>query len=365
LNIYIVIKPDKIGGAEKRFAGLWTSLVKQQNPNNYFLVLSQELLNELLSIDDLKNELEKYKENIIINRFWGGYFQNCLQAHNLIKRLKTKGSYFHFIEFFPAIFPFNTKLLFSITASNLSIYNIKGRVMQYFGALFSKRIDILDPEIYKSCKKIFFYKKKNVFLTTCTYCNNERFVIEEKENWIVFLGNFSHLKQPLKYLQSIPSIYKKVESLNLKGLKFLLLGNDGIEQDMHDEIKLERYNNIPIEIKFSANPEKYLNKSKVFVSLQLFNNYPSKSLVEALSSGNIPIVTDNGQTRLIANEDFSYYVKEDFEPEAIADAVYDILLKDECAFNQKSILARDFILNNHTLIKMSDYYNDKFYNFKS
>jgi glycosyltransferase involved in cell wall biosynthesis len=365
LKIYIIIKHDKIGGAEKRFTGLWANLVRQQGVNKYFLILSQELLEELITIDDLKDTLLAFKENIIIHKFSGGYLQNTKQAYKLINSLKSKESYFHFIEFFPAYYPLGAKLLFSITASNLGIYSAKGRVSQYLGTLFSKKVDILDPQIFKSFSSIFGFKKKNISLTPCTYCNTEKFVIEQKQNWIVFLGIFTHIKQPLKYLKSIPTIFKKIEHLNLKDLKFFLLGNDGMETEILEELKLEKYKKIPIEIKFCSNPEEYLNKSKVFVSLQLFNNYPSKSLVEALTSGNIPIVTDNGQTRLLANEDFSYYVKEDFEEEEIASVVEKVFLKSEIEFNEKSTMARNFILNNHTLTKMSDFYKDKFYNFHS
>ena len=127
------------------------------------------------------------------------------------------------------------------------------------------------------------------------------------------------------------------------------------------EAKNEIYNGLPIEIKFTSNPEEILNKSKVFISTQLFNNYPSRSLVEALAAGNLPVVTDNGQTRWIAKENFSYYVKEDFSETDIADAVYEIMKLDNNAFIEKANIARVFVTTNHTLKKMSNYFQEKIY----
>lgn len=361
MKVYIIIKHDTIGGSEKRFVGLWTNLVKQQDNRNIFLVLSQKLLNDLYCIDDFKETLKDYGNNIIIHSFSGNYFQNSVQAYRLLKRFSSPESHFHFIEFLPVISPLKSKLYFSITASNLGIYSFKGRLTQYIAALLANKIDILDPEIYKRFNKLFWFKRKNIFLTPCTYCNTDKFKIEEKKNWIVFLGIFTPIKQPLKYLKSIPAIYKKVQTLNLSDLKFFIFGTGELEAELLQEYKGDIYRNIPIKIEYISNPETILNKSKIFVSLQKFNNYPSKSLVEALSSGNLPIVTDNGHTRWIADEKFSYYVKEDFSETEIADQVFSILNLSKEEFEVKSNMAREFILENHNFAKMSNYYSEIFY----
>lgn len=364
MKVYIIITQDKIGGAEKRFAGLWAQLVKNSDSNNtYYLVLSQNLLNELLEIDDLRETLKNYNSNIIIQQFSGSYIQNLKQANRFISDNNSKDCCFHFIEFFPVYFPVKAKVLFSMTASNLGIYSFIGQAFQYFGGLLATKIDILDPTIYQNFKTLFWFKKKKISLTPCTYCNTEKFIIEEKKNWIVFLGIFTHIKQPLKYLQSIPTIFNKIESLKLADLKFYILGTDGMETEMKTEIKKDIYKNIPIEILFTSNPETFLNKSKVFVSLQKFNNFPSKSLVEAMAAGNIPLVTDNGHTRLLANENFSYYVKEDFANEEIANEVFQIFSLNKDNSGAKANLARKFVLENHTLSKMCAYYSNSFYNF--
>jgi len=94
----------------------------------------------------------------------------------------------------------------------------------------------------------------------------------------------------------------------------------------------------------------------VFFSLQMRNNYPSKSLLEGIAAGNIPLVTDVGTTRLIARPEFSYYVPENFSADDIAGELLQILSLDETTLQEKMTAARTFISNNFTIQTSAAYY---------
>ena len=65
-----------------------------------------------------------------------------------------------------------------------------------------------------------------------------------------------------------------------------------------EELKL---NNVYFEGGVS-DPSIYLMKSKIFISIQSDNNYPSQSLLEAMASENAIVASDVGETRRIVTD---------------------------------------------------------------
>lgn len=69
--------------------------------------------------------------------------------------------------------------------------------------------------------------------------------------------------------------------------------------------------------------------SKIFLSLQNYENYPSQSLLEAISSGNYIIASDVGDTNSIVKTDFGSLVSLSIEDISIK-------LKDAIKLIEKS-----------------------------
>ena len=221
----------------------------------------------------------------------------------------------HFVDGHPLI-KTKAKQLYSITQSSLKNLNIKGKMNLLAGALYADIVDILDPVIYKTLTNMFFFKKKNIFITANSYCDVDTFEslpFEEKKDWFVFLGRFEHLKQIDKLVEILPKIFKYLGDNFKNDLKFIFLGYGSLDQFIREKIKQDEYKNIPILIESTNAPQDILKKSKFFFSLQLNNNYPSRSLIEAMCSGNIPICTNVGQTKWLAKPQFSFYVPEHFD----------------------------------------------------
>jgi len=354
----LILSTNAIGGAEKRFAGLWQSINQEPRLVNIFLVCSSMLLCDLKKQENL-GVLFESGSKVIEHDFSGGFKQFRKATHAFIHRYGRKGDVLHFIGDHPlAVFP-DYKVIFSITQSSFKNLNLYGRLGQFGGVLFSNLIDILDPTIYQYLKSVFFWKQRRISLTSNSYCNTTLFSsvpYEEKKDWFVFLGRFEKMKQVATLLNAIPSLYQTLQEGATNDLHFYFLGHGSLEGELRQMLLETRFRQVPVTIEYLSQPHEVLKQSKYFFSLQLHNNYPSKSLLEAMASGNIPIVTDVGQTRWLAKPEFSYYVPESFTEEDLCKTVTEVFEQEQSVLASKAAMASAFVAKEHTIEKMRDYY---------
>ena len=356
-SVFIVFSTIHIGGAEKRFTGLWRSFQNSANSNlQVKLILNPALYEKLVE----SGELVAGEKNIIVvtlsqKNFW----QYRKNVTNTLKAHAVKGDIIHFIGLSPVIKTRGIKQLFSVTGTKLNVDGFVNMMLILASAFFANTIDVLDPVVFKQTKNIFFWKKKQVYRTPNSFCNVNLFSpvpFTQKKNWIVFLGRFDAVKQIEQILQALPFIYEKLQQSGKDDFQFYILGHGQLEKRLLEIINRPAYKNIPVTLRYEKNPSEILNQSKVFLSLQLHNNYPSRSLLEAMAAGNIPLVTDTGQTRWIAKPEFSYYVPESFTQENLADALVQIFGMRDNEWIQKSIAARKLVLDEHNIDKMHEYF---------
>lgn len=356
-SVFIVFSTIHIGGAEKRFTGLWRSFQNSANSNLQIkLILNPGLYEKLIE----SGELIAGEKNIIVailseKNFWQ-YRKNV--AHTL-KAHAVKGDIVHFIGHSPVIKTPGIKQLLSLTGTKLNVGGFVNMMLILVSAVFANAIDVLDPVVFKQIKNIFFWKNKRIYRTTNSFCNVELFKplpYTQKKDWIVFLGRFDAVKQIEKILESLPFIYEKLQQAGKNDFHFYILGHGQLEEKLVEIINRPRYKNIPVTLRYEKNPSVILNQSKIFLSLQLHNNYPSRSLLEAMAAGNIPLVTDTGQTRWIAKPEFSYYVPEKFTQEYLANSLLQIFSMTDNEWIQKSSAARKLVLDEHDIDKMHDYF---------
>lgn len=356
-NVFIVLSTIHIGGAEKRFTGLWKSF--QENADKGFivkLVMNEGLYQKLAE----SGEVNPGNKNIITANLSGkSFWQYRKNVKNILKAQATKGDIIHFIGLSPVIKIKGTRQLFSITGTRL---NVDGRINMALilaSALYANAIDVLDPRVYATVKKIFFWKQKKIFRTSNSFCDVSVYKPlppEQKKDWIVFLGRFDEVKQVEQILLALPYVYKKLMQAGNKDYHFYILGHGALETKLKQILSSSEYQHLPITIRFQKDPWVIVNKSKVFLSLQLHNNYPSRSLLEAMAAGNIPVVTDVGQTRWIARPEFSYYLPEKFSKEELANTLVKVFKLDAQQFEQKTNLARNLVLAEHDVSKMQAYF---------
>lgn len=355
-RVWIFIHTNNIGGAEKRFAGLWKAL--QEIDGDYNLVLRKELFQRFCEDSDLKESMTLYNSHIFFIDF--SLHQNLSNNYKgFINIYCGDGDIIHFVGEHPFFATKKKQQLFSITQSSLNNLNLKGKVGHFVGSYLSDFIDILDPGIFTTMKKLFFFKRKKIFLTTNSFCDvNLYYALPffEKNDWFVFLGRFEQMKQVMQLLNALPFIYNAIKERAKKDIHFYFFGYGTLENQMRKILDQDNFKNLPVTLTYNKAPNEVLSKSKFFFSLQLHNNYPSRSLIEALSAGNIPVVTDVGQTRWLAKPEFSYYVPEKFTSDNLVTAIKKIYLENEIVLASKSSEARKFVINEHTIEKMRDYY---------
>lgn len=360
---YYIIPYHGIGGAEKRFIELCSYLQQNERRFDFYMMMSEELLAAVKENKAVYKILQPWESKVTTYNIdmYGSIFHFQKQLYKFICENTTTDDILHFVITFPTfIYPLKQKkIIYSLTESSLANINIKGKALYFLNVLRAKYVDVLDPAVHKKLRTYFFFKKNRISLTPGSFVDTNVFKPannQEKENWFVFLGRFFFVKQVVELLRTLPAVCAALDASGIKDYKFIFLGYGQLEAEIQSIMQLPEYNDLPIEIKKTNEPETILAKSKIFFSLQLRNNYPSKSLLEAMAAGNIPLVTDVGTTRSIAAPGFSYYVPEHFTAADIADQLITVLTLDESVMASKMNSARNFVIKNFALQASANYY---------
>lgn len=96
-----------------------------------------------------------------------------------------------------------------------------------------------------------------------------------------------------------------------------------------------------------------LRRSKIFLSLQSVDNYPSQSVLEAMAAGCAIIATDVGDTRMFLDETNSVLIQP--EPNDLKIAI-DLLRDDELLRNTLGSEAKKTLAEKHTIENYCDYF---------
>jgi glycosyltransferase involved in cell wall biosynthesis len=360
-KVYIVIFSPTIGGAEKRFVGLWIYF-QEMGYGNIKLVVPLPLFLKIQETDEFR-DINKYRQNLIIlrgkTRIW-----NLTYRVWRIGRSQDDKCVFHYIGKLPPIIhwflPHRTCLTLPSTSIGRDQKKVREIALIYLSIRQANVIDVLDPDVYEYVRKLK-WRSAPVFNTPGSYIKPEYYQSEKyenKRNWVVFLGRFpaNDEKNVIKFVQSIPIMSDVLNKAGISDYHIFMLGHGEMENQVRDMLSDKIYRGIPIKFYFEKNPQDILKYSKVFFSLQKKTNYPSKSLIEALACGNLPVVTDVGTTRRIVNEEFGFFVDSNFTSEDLAHKTAEILLLDKEGFARRTHKAREFVENNFSIKKNADYF---------
>ena len=102
-------------------------------------------------------------------------------------------------------------------------------------------------------------------------------------------------------------------------------------------------------------PWEYLRKSKVFISIQKDNNYPSQSVIEAMACENAIIASNVGETHKLVSENEGILVN--LESEEICNAIIK-LLSEENYRTELGKNAREKVLSTQTIESFYNYFID-------
>lgn len=165
------------------------------------------------------------------------------------------------------------------------------------------------------------------------------FPARDKRDWVVYAGRFIATKNPLLFVDAIPSVISSFPSA-----RFYILGDGYMEADILNRMR-ELGISKSVEVKFLSDVVGVIRFSRVFVSVQREENYPSQSLLEAMACENAIIATDVGETRRLVNEKTGILIKEDAGE--LAHAIIELLNNPDRS-NRMGKCAREIVLTEHS-----------------
>lgn len=177
---------------------------------------------------------------------------------------------------------------------------------------------------YKNAEEPVHLLKSDMYFKAASYCftNYERFFPEEKTKTIVFAARLSMFKRPDHFVKAIAICMKQNAQLTGEW-EFLLYGNGEMDHEIRDLISKAGLSDI-IKTGFSQHLNTVLNRSAVFVSTQMYENFTSLSMLEAMASGNAIISYRVGQTDVFVQDKVNGILTEE-KPEALAEAMIHLM----------------------------------------
>ncbi|MCA0431124.1 MAG: glycosyltransferase [Bacteroidetes bacterium] len=349
------------GGAERFFADFYDDYNDLTTKNfNLYYIIDKQSVNELNSVGKLKNNINCLNFKIISNRF-----KTQIEFLNLLKIILTyKIKLIHLplynFHYLPLLKKLNKlpkwikpKLVINISSCYL-IPGIKSKnetdINTYFPLFKEIEIDgyfswYRNFEEYVLENKEKFKNNPICYSITSRYSDTKNFYPQIKENIIVFAARLDEQKHPSWFIEAVDLI-KKSNPKIIENWKFILCGNGILREELEKKIHNQDLEST-IELKIEGELYKIFNKSKIFVSCQEFENFPSLSMAEAMASGNAIIARNVGQTNYFVKEDLNGKFIEPDTPEGLANALI-YLINNENIIAKMGMKSNELMQTTHT-----------------
>jgi glycosyltransferase involved in cell wall biosynthesis len=239
----------------------------------------------------------------------------------------------------------------SVTSSILSCGLSSGLFSQFalqVQCRHAKRIDCL----YDYFLDTFPRWKDKCMITPCSFTDYEMFRPLQKERSIVFAGRMISEKQPLLALDAFALARRRLPSA-LAGWRLLMFGQGELVDAVRRRIRILDLDGVA-SLNSQMDLAETLGRSSVFLSLQIHENYPSQSLIEALACDCVPVCTDVGETRRVVTPEVGVLVREN-TPDAIADAILTACARSSSSDERGS--RRAHVMASHSAAASAQYFD--------
>lgn len=361
----------RLGGAEKRYARVFEMLVAQPGAQHKLLI-NRSMLNLLQAAGILSNHepylivleppFRRYAQSQkgYLSRRWISRILRPLmwlldaswctwRCWRVIRRHKSAlvhplltGVYFSF----PALL-FHPQVRFMMSAYSYQFESYRdkhvfgvalGATVKRYAMHRCHAIDALSVSIRNDLVSRGIDNKK-IQVAPCSFTDLSlcRPTLHRKK-WVVFLGRFVNIKNPLLLARAIPQVLAQDPDAH-----FYFLGEGYLQLRLESMVRDLGVTN-HVTVRFEPNPTRILNQSSIFVSLQAEENYPSQSLLEAMACGNAIVATNVGETLRLVDESNGVLITPDAG--ALANAILDLLRDPQ--LSQRNAASRERILTEHT-----------------
>ncbi len=327
---------------ERRFARIFNTL---KNKIEIDFITRSCLANDYYELDLTKNKIIEVKKNIFpIEMLY--FLKEITRSNPEIVHFIDMGLYNFALSFLVKIFIPKAKIVVSLCDSQI-IYtkNIRNLFLRKYFLKIANAIDSLYPAINR------LERSSKISVSPCSIVDTDKFRPQKnKEKIIYFCGRMERSKNPILLLKAVKKI---AHFLDQKGWKVVIVGGGSLEKAVKDYITCEKLSSIVSHI-IRGDVSSLASQSFIFLSLQKEENYPSQSLLEAMSCENAIIATDVGDTRrLVKNNINGLLVKA--IPDDIAQAIANIV-NDETYSSMGRESRR--IAHHHSALRYCEYLID-------
>ena len=327
------------GGAERFFADFFEIYNQKITGHKLFYIIDKVSVDNLHKVGKLKTGKNILNFKTVSNRF-----KNTLELCQILKfiitkRIKLIHIPLYSISYIPLIKKLNSLPFFLKPKIVINIVNCyvpfalndeqhvshKGIKATYEPLFNNVMVDgyfcwnqnfvdyVNSKNLYPQNKKPLLYAIKSRFSDT------QKFFQAEKKNVIVFASRLDYQKHPKWFVEAIGLLNNQNPTL-LNGWKFVLSGNGPLRDSLLEYVNENKLQNL-IEFVIEGDLSKILNTSKVYVSCQDYDNFPSLAMAEAMAAGNAIIARNVGQTDLFVKHMKNGLVLEKDSPEGLANAI--------------------------------------------
>ncbi|MEO6902837.1 MAG: glycosyltransferase [Bacteroidia bacterium] len=333
------------GGAERFFYDFFTDYNKTQGTNHELFLITDDLNNIVDSGRESEQSNIIYTKNYkyfnfrflnFINRknkYLLGNVINAFIVRGIIKKYKIAKLVVPFYNpreyyFYKLFNYFNVQLDYFIVDCRIPENYLLNSAPYYFYSqygLFFKNIKFQNIHTWYSSVKEFIEKNKIIahYNSIRTYNTRYTGVILDynpgkKTDTIVFAARMDEQKDPLFFLEAIKILYQN-PVFSQEKWKVNIYGKGPLLEAVKNSIHLNQLTNV--FVLNSANLEEVFVESRIFVSTQKYENFPSLVISEAMAKGNIIIAKNVGQTHLLVREGVNGFLCEENNTGSLADAI--------------------------------------------
>ncbi|NPA36164.1 MAG: glycosyltransferase family 4 protein [Chlorobi bacterium] len=306
------------------------------NPVRAYLGKVKYFLKTLYSQASFSKQLETILKNKNIKTVYT-IWQSGIWGRKVFKRLAIK-----------VIYGANSNLVWHLERDILNRFDSQYRILRD-----ADHVDFLSAGLVEELKGLMPPEDfpENYSISPCSFINYDNFYpVYPKQNKVIFSGRLVKLKNPILFLEAV-KIFNKSYPRNSE-ISFHILGTGPEEKAIKHFVSENGLNNVFFEGKVSK-PEQYLQKSKIFISIQQTENYPSQALIEAMACENAVIASNVGETRKLVTDDEGELVQ--LDAKEIANAIIR-LFSDEEVLVKKGRSARKKVMAEHTAERFKTYF---------
>ena len=360
-KVYLVVPTHHIGGAEKRLIKIWLQLYVNHKEQLH-LIISPELQAELLKTSEFAG-LMAAKDSVHTDLITADATESLNRLKKFADQLD-EPALFHYVLLPPMIKSSKHKYLYTYPSSSFKKYNIKGLVSTWAGFIAADMLDILSPTIFRQVKTYLLWKSKNIHMTPGSFVDFDLYQagsFSARRNCVSFVGLLSFEKQADRIIKQLPELNKRLADMGYTDVSYKLMGRESSDFKVQ-ELMTPEHEGLTLQLGFEPLPQSVLRSSKVFLSIQQADNYPSKSLLEAMACGALPIVTDTGNSEMIAPRKLTEYVPVDFSAEDMAKACAKIFAMNEADYLKRVSELKQFVEPRFSIEASLNYFKKLYWN---